>query len=101
MDATTLQIGRLIADVEDLTVAVRQLLEATPVTARTWLAPCELAKVLGVSTRTVQKMRQSGVFREGSYRPKGRKGYEYHKTLAVLDAEASREPGHAGLGVAA
>lgn len=93
MDLTSLQIGRLIAEVEDLTAAVRQLLEATPPPARTWLTPGELAKVLGVSTRTVQNMRARGVFRPGSFRPRGARGYEFHKNHAVLDAEASRAVG--------
>lgn len=95
MDATTLQIGRLIAEVEDLTATVRQLLEATPAPGRTWLTPSELARVLGVSTRTVQNMRARGVFRPGSFRPRGARGYEFHKNLAVLDAEAGRSVGAA------
>ena len=36
-----LRIGRLIAEVEDLTIAVKELIKTTPQRNKTWLKPHE------------------------------------------------------------
>ena len=48
-----LRIGRLIAEVEDLTIAVKELIKTTPQRNKTWLKPHELASLLGCSPKTV------------------------------------------------
>ena len=48
-----LRIGRLIAEVEDLTIAIKELIKTTPQRNKTWLKPHELASLLGCSPKTV------------------------------------------------
>lgn len=67
-----------------------QLMEESPPTTRTWITPSEFAKLLGMSTCTVQNLLRSGAFREESRRPRGGRDYEFNKSLAMLDAERAR-----------
>jgi len=84
----------LVAEVQDLTSTVRQLIATTPQRTKTWLEPRELATLVGVSTRTVANWREAGRFRERSHRPSA-KGYQYHSKLALEDVDVqwgSRSP---------
>ena len=62
-----LRICRLIAEVEDLTIAVKELIKTTPQRNKTWLKPHELASLLGCSTKTVSRYRMIGKIKVGSY----------------------------------
>ena len=80
------EVIRLIAEVQDLTAVVRQLVATTPSRTKTWLDPRELAGLLGVSTRTIGNWREQGRFRPGSFRLHNKK-FQYHGETALVDAE--------------
>lgn len=81
-----LQIARLISEVIRLTASVRELLNTPTSGQRTWIQPRELAALLGVSVRTIGNWRQAGRFNPGSFRPSV-KGFQYHATRALADAQ--------------
>ena len=81
-----LRIGRLIAEVEDLTIAVKELIKTTPQRNKTWLKPHELASLLGCSTKTVSRYRMIGKIKVGSYRKRGNR-YEYHADKALIQVQ--------------
>ena len=81
-----LRIGRLIAEVEDLTIAVKELIKTTPQRNKTWLKPHELASLLGCSTKTVSRYRIIGKIKVGSYRKRGNR-YEYHADKALIQVQ--------------
>ena len=81
-----LRIGRLIAEVEDLTIAVKELIKTTPQRNKTWLKPNELASLLGCSTKTVSRYRMIGKIKVGSYRKRGNR-YEYHADKALIQVQ--------------
>ena len=62
-----LRIGRLIAEVEDLTIAVKELIKTTPQRNKTWLKPHELASLLGCSPKTVGRYRMIGKIQAGAF----------------------------------
>ena len=81
-----LRISRLIAEVEDLTIAVKELIKTTPQRNKTWLKPHELASLLGCSTKTVSRYRMIGKIKVGSYRKRGNR-YEYHADKALIQVQ--------------
>ena len=89
---TEVRVDRLIAEVENLTCIVRQLVELTPTRNKIWLRPVEIGQLIGVSNRQIARYREQGLFKESSYRWKGNR-YEYHSVNAVSDFEA-REGGN-------
>ncbi len=86
-DATELRVERLIAEVQNLTATVQQLVDTTPQRTKTWIEPSELAKLLGVSSRTIARYRTQGAFREGSLRKRNKQAYQYHSIYALADAQ--------------
>ena len=81
-----LRIGRLIAEVEDLTIAIKELIKTTPQRNKTWLKPHELASLLGCSTKTVSRYRMIGKIKVGSYWKRGNR-YEYHADKALIQVQ--------------
>ena len=81
-----LRIGRLIAEVEDLTIAVKELIKTAPQRNKTWLKPHELASLLGCTTKTVGRYRMIGKIKVGSYRKRGNR-YEYHADKALRQVQ--------------
>ena len=77
----------LIAKVEQLTADVQTLLQRVPSHERKWITPTELSQRAGVSVRTIQNWRESGVIKPASYRPGGR-SFEFHADLALGDIDA-------------
>lgn len=90
MKTTDMLMARLLGEVEELTHVVRELVDRTPQRTKTWLEPCELASLLGVSTRTLQNWRSAGRFKPESYR-KGPKGHQFHAEYALRDAQEVAE----------
>lgn len=86
MNSKDLFLARLLAETEQLNANVRALLETIPHHSKVWLEPRELARLLGVSVRTIANWREQGRFRPGSYRAYGR-GFQYHATAALADAQ--------------
>ena len=78
-----------MAKVEHLTAQVELLLEVLPSPTKTWIPPRELAKLAGISTRTILTRRQAGVFRPESCRKNGR-NWEYRREMAMADLEKAR-----------
>ncbi len=85
-----LRVERLIAEVQNLLATVQQLVDTTPQRTKTWIEPHELAKLLGVTPRTIARWRATQVFSPNSIRKKKRKGYQYNAKLALNDAQAVR-----------
>ena len=86
MSTLELRLEQTIAEVQELTSAVRQLVATTPQRTKTWLEPRELAQLLGISTRTLAVWRTDGRFRPISIRKHGR-GYQFHADWALADAQ--------------
>ena len=81
------RVDRLIAEVQDLTAQVKQLIELTPQRNKVWLRPVEIGKLIGVTGRQIARYREQGVFKVDSYRFNGNR-YEYHNVKALADFEA-------------
>ena len=81
------RVDRLIAEVENLTCQVKQLIELTPQRNKVWLRPSEIATLIGVTYRQVARYREQGIFQRDSYRFNGNR-YEYHNVKALADFEA-------------
>ena len=86
MSTLELRLEQTIAEVKELTSAVRQLVATTPQRTKQWLEPRELAQLLGISTRTLAVWRTDGRFRPISIRKQGR-GYQFHADWALADAQ--------------
>ena len=86
MSTLELRLEQTIAEVQELTSAVRQLVATTPQRTKQWLEPRELAQLLGISTRTLAVWRTDGRFRPISIRRQGR-GYQFHADWALADAQ--------------
>ena len=84
---TEVRVDRLIAEVENLTCQVKQLIELTPQRNKVWLRPSEIATLIGVTYRQVARYREQGIFQRDSYRFNGNR-YEYHNVKALADFEA-------------
>ena len=64
------------------------LIEKSPESISSWVPPRELARLLGVSTKTITAYRNDGRFRSSSVRAikRGqRTDWEYHRQDAVAD----------------
>ena len=85
--STEVRVDRLIAEVENLTCQVKQLIELTPQRNKVWLRPSEIATLIGVTYRQVARYREQGIFQRDSYRFNGNR-YEYHNVKALADFEA-------------
>ena len=81
------RVDRLIAEVQDLTAQVKQLIELTPQRNKVWLRPVEIGKLIGVTGRQIARYREQGVFKVDSFRFNGNR-YEYHNVRAIADFEA-------------
>ena len=81
------RIDRLIAEVENLTSQVKQLIELTPTRNKVWLRPSEVAQLIGGTYRQIARYREQGIFKVDSYRFNGNR-YEYHNVRAIADFEA-------------
>lgn len=86
-----LAVARLIAEVQDLTSAVRELVELTPTRSRVWLEPRDFARIAGVTTRTLCSWRASGRFADRSLR-RGPRGWQFHSHNALQDIDAAGLP---------
>ena len=86
MSTLELRLEQTIAEVQELTSAVRQLVATTPQRTKQWLEPRELAQLLGISTRTLAVWRTDGRFRPISIR-RTRRGYQFHADWALADAQ--------------
>ena len=76
----------LIAKVEQLTADVQTLLQRVPSHERKWISPTELSQRAGVSVRTIQNWRETGVIKPENLRPGGR-SFEFHiRALEDIDA---------------
>ena len=84
---TEVRVDRLIAEVENLTSQIKQLIELTPQRNKVWLRPSEIATLIGVTYRQVARYREQGIFQRDSYRFNGNR-YEYHNVRAIADFEA-------------
>ena len=76
----------LLGKVQDLTSKVDLLLERLPEHGRKWVGPTELAKLSGVSIRTIQSWNAQGKFRPCSVRPGGR-NVQFHVENALIDLQ--------------
>ena len=76
----------LLAEVQQLKADVQTLLQRVPSHERKWITPTELAQRAGVSVRSIQNWRESGVIKPASYRPGGR-SFEFHADLALADID--------------
>ena len=85
-----LLVARLLAEVQDLTATVRELIQLTPTRNRTWLPPRDFARIVGCSTRSLGNWRSQGRFRDCSVRKHGT-GWQFHADLALQDAQASNK----------
>ena len=86
MSTLELRLEQTIAEVQELTSAVRQLVATTPQRTKTWLEPREIAPMLGISVRTLAVWRTNGRFRPISVRKHG-SGYQFHADWALADAQ--------------
>ena len=85
---TSPDVSRLVAEVQQLSADVRDLLERLPNPARQWMRPAELAALVGCSVRSIASYRERGWIKDEHMRPTA-SGFEYrHEALA--DIEASR-----------
>ncbi len=72
----------LLAEVQQLKSDVRTLLQRVPSHERKWISPTELSQRAGVSVRTIQNWRESGLIKPENFRPGGR-SFEFH--IRVLE----------------
>ena len=86
MSTLELRLEQAMAEMKELTSAVRQLLATTPLRTKQWLEPREFAQLLGISTRTLAVWRTNGRFRPISVRKQG-SGYQFHADWALADAQ--------------
>ena len=86
MSTLELRLEQTIAEVQELTSAVRQLVATTPQRTKQWLEPREIAPLLGISVRTLAVWRTKGRFRPISIRKHG-SGYQFHADWALADAQ--------------
>ena len=86
MQSLELRLEQTMAEVNELTSVVRQLVATTPQRTKKWLQPKEFAQLLGISTRTLALRRADGRFRPISIRKQVR-GYQFHADWALADAQ--------------
>ena len=61
---TEVRVDRLIAEVENLTSQIKQLIELTPQRNKVWLRPSEIAQLIGVTYRQIARYREQGIFKK-------------------------------------
>ena len=78
----------LAAEIQQLRHDINLLIDKTPQTATPWIPPRELARLLGIQSKTVAGYRSEGRFRSSSIRAikRGqRTDWEYHRQDAIDD----------------
>ena len=81
-------LATLTAEIRQLRHDINQLIDKTPQTATPWIPPRELARLLGIQSKTVATYRNEGRFRSSSIRAikRGqRTDWEYHRKDAIDD----------------
>ena len=81
-------IATLAAEIRQMRHDLNLLIEKSPESISSWVPPRELARLLGVSTKTITAYRNDGRFRSSSVRAikRGqRTDWEYHRHDAVAD----------------
>ena len=81
-------IATLTAEIRQMRHDLNLLIEKSPESISSWVPPRELARLLGVSTKTITAYRNDGRFRSSSVRAikRGqRTDWEYHRHDAVED----------------
>ena len=81
-------LATLTAEIRQLRHDINQLIDKTPQTATPWIPPRELARLLGIQSKTVAGYRNDGRFRSSSIRAikRGqRTDWEYHRKDAIDD----------------
>tara|TARA_R100000353_G_C6459581_1_gene183516 strand:- start:529 stop:792 length:264 start_codon:yes stop_codon:yes gene_type:complete len=80
------RIYQLELKVNILNKQVKEIRDSLPTIHKTWIRPCELGNLIGVSARQISRYREQGVFKKDSYRYVGIR-YEYHNVKALADFE--------------
>ena len=81
-------IAALTAEVRQMRHDLNLLIEKSPESVSPWIPPRELARLLGVSSQTINAYRNGGPFRSSSTRAikRGqRTDWEYHRQDAIAD----------------
>ena len=81
-------IATLTAEIRQMRHDLNLLIEKSPESISSWVPPRELARLLGVSTKTITAYRNDGGFLSSSVRAikRGqRTDWEYHRQDAVAD----------------
>ena len=81
-------LATLTAEIRQLRHDINLLIDKTPQTASPWIPPRELARLLGIQSKTVAGYRSEGRFRSSSIRAikRGqRTDWEYHRQDAIDD----------------
>ena len=81
-------LATLTAEIRQLRHDINLLIDKTPQTATPWIPPRELARLLGIQSKTVAAYRNDGRFRSSSIRAikRGqRTDWEYHRQDAIDD----------------
>ena len=81
-------IAALTAEVRQMRHDINMQIEKSPESVSPWIPPRELARLLGVSSKTITAYRNDGRFRSSSTRAikRGqRTDWEYHRHDAVED----------------
>ena len=78
----------LVAEIRQLRHDINLLIDKSPQTATPWIPPRELARLLGIQSKTIAAYRSEGRFRSSSIRAikRGqRTDWEYHRKDAIDD----------------
>lgn len=81
-------LATLTAEIRQLRHDINLLIDKSPQTATPWIPPRELARLLGIQSKTVAAYRNDGRFRSSSIRAikRGqRTDWEYHRQDAIDD----------------
>ena len=81
-------LATLTAEIRQLRHDINLLIDKSPQTASPWIPPRELARLLGIQSKTVAAYRNDGRFRSSSIRAikRGqRTDWEYHRKDAIDD----------------
>ena len=81
-------LATLTAEIRQLRHDINLLIDKSPQTATPWIPPRELARLLGIKSKTIAAYRNDGRFRSSSIRAikRGqRTDWEYHRKDAIDD----------------
>ena len=81
-------LATLTAEIRQLRHDINLLIDKSPQTATPWIPPRELARLLGIQSKTIAAYRSEGRFRSSSIRAikRGqRTDWEYHRKDAIDD----------------